>query len=281
MSPDKETKEADDHLNSSSSDDLTQDETNLLDEYLDELDFFSSELDEASILQEMSSLTAKMRKSLRLRNPLPINESEEDRSYLEELYPHLSSSIQKLLDARSYALLGKLQEQRELRLLLQRKHTGNQLRLIGLEVAIRAQPARFIVHKNKQLNLFLLGESKEIDDYVEKNIISETIMIDEEFEPEEVREEYDELIVSPLSPDEAISIRQNLINSLRDKKFSKGELNKLSSHEANILSVLAREGVFELIEEEDHIEIIFHDPPLKHEESTMSCVVIRPGKSEE
>ena len=281
MSPDKETKEADDQLNSSSSPDLTQQEEDLLDEYLDELDFFSSELDESSILQEMSSLTSKMRKSLRLRNPLPVSESEEDRSYLEELYPHLSSSIQKLLDARSYALLGKLQEQREMRLLLQRRLTGNQLRLIGLEVAIRAKPIRSIIHKNKQLNLVLLGEQKEIEDYLEKNIISETIMIDEEFEPEEIKEEYDELTVSPLSANEIISIRQNLINSLKNKKFKSGELNKLSSHEANILSVLAREGIFELVEQEDYVEIIYHDPPLKHEESTMSCVLIRPGKSEE
>ena len=223
----------------------------------------------------------KMRKSLRLRNPLPVSESEEDRSYLEELYPHLSSSIQKLLDARSYALLGKLQEQREMRLLLQRRLTGNQLRLIGLEVAIRAKPIRSIIHKNKQLNLVLLGEQKEIEDYLEKNIISETIMIDEEFEPEEIKEEYDELTVSPLSANEIISIRQNLINSLKNKKFKSGELNKLSSHEANILSVLAREGIFELVEQEDYVEIIYHDPPLKHEESTMSCVLIRPGKSEE
>jgi hypothetical protein len=280
MSPVKDTKEADDQL-SSSSNNLTQEETELLDEYLDELDFFSSELDEASILQEMSSLTSKMRKSLRLRNPLSVSESEEDRSYLEELYPHLSSSIQKLLDARSYALLGKLQEQRELRLLLQRKQTGNQLRLIGLEVALRAQPVRSIIHRNKKLNLSLLGEQKEIEDYLEKNLISETIMIDEESGPEEEMEEYDELVVSPLSADEAISIRQNLINSLKNKKFKKGELNKLTSHEANILSVLAREGIFELLEQEDYLEIIYHDPPLKHEESTMSCVVIRPGKSEE
>jgi len=201
MSPTKEAKEADLN-NSSSSNTLSPEENELLDEFLDELDFFSSELDESSILQEMSSLTSKMRKSIRLRDPLPVTESEEDRSYLEELYPHLSSSIQKLLDARSYALLGKLQEQRELRLLLQRKLTGNQLRLIGLEVAIRAQPVRSIIHNNKQLSLALLGEQKEIEDYLEKNIISETIMIDEEFEPEEEREEYDKLVVSPLSADE-------------------------------------------------------------------------------
>ena len=154
MSPDKDTKEANDQLDTSSSlssdnltRELTQEETVLIDDYLDELDFFSSEVDEASILQEMSSLTSKMRKSLRLRNPLPVTESEEDRSYLEELYPHLSSSVQKLLDARSYALLGKLQEQRELRLLLQRRQTGNQLRLIGLEVALRAKPVRSIIRQ--------------------------------------------------------------------------------------------------------------------------------------
>ena len=105
-------------------------------------------------------------------------------------------------------------------------------------------------------------------------------MIDEEFDPEQEME-YEELVVSPLTADEAISIRQNLINSLKNKKFKKGELNKLSSHEANILSVLAREGIFEIVEEENYLEIIYHDPPLKHEESTMSCVVIRPGKKEE
>ena len=116
---------------------------------------------------ELINIIFKYKAGLNSNQSFNINEREEDRSKLSDLYNNLSTTNQKILDSKCYLSLGNVQKDQTIKFLANDTTPHQRLAMISFVLRSRIKPVLFISGKTTILS----SKFKEHSEKEEKNRI--------------------------------------------------------------------------------------------------------------
>jgi hypothetical protein len=224
-----------------------------------------------NIFQLVFELKRKYGKSIRKKEIVRLNESEEDRSKVSDAYLYLQSKKESILDSALYEDFIKMNELRENDLLEQLLYPHERLKAFADKVRSLCIPITYFSGATQT------SYEESLNNLTEEVIDFESL---EEIEIflKKYKDFVEELSINFLGKGDILNIENTIKTKLIGKRIKKDKINQLlTTLEAEVLSKLISEKKIQVILNDD--ELIFQDELEKESEVVSSSVLLSPKNS--